>query len=410
MNIRNIFQKTEKRELSTTTLDLTNPVLGSMFFNQNGTNTLLSNAAVIRGMSAISSAIASMKINEYKLINGEKFEVETNLEYLLNCQPNSFISAFNFKKNMVENVFNYGNAIIKIERDINNNILELRLLDSNYFTCIYNQVKGTPQFYFMGKVLDMSEYLHIYFYPDKNYGGYFGKSLVKYASSVLNKNRNVEVFQDTFFSSGGINGVLTPRQQDARATSPKKLQEAKDAFLNQANQNLGSFSGVVMLDTDLEYQRISQNAKDSMLLEISEFNVLEVARILNIPGSYLFKDSKEIGEQDQITFYTQTLQPLITLIENELQRKLFFRNEYLIRKIEFQYDSLIKSSLATQADFYTKIFQLGAISPNDICRKLNLPISSEKGSDDRFILQNAQPLKLNLNEVKAGKTVVEDAK
>lgn len=410
MNIRNIFQKTEKRELSTTTLDLTNPVLGSMFFNQNGTNTLLSNAAVIRAMSAISSAIASMKINEYKLIAGEKFEVETNLEYLLNCQPNSFISAFNFKKNMVENVFNYGNAIIKIERDINNNILELRLLDSNYFTCIYNQVQGTPQFYFMGKALDMSEYLHIYFYPDKNYGGYFGKSLVKYASSVLNKNRNVEVFQDTFFSSGGINGVLTPRQQDARATSPKKLQEAKDAFLNQANQNLGSFSGVVMLDTDLEYQRISQNAKDSMLLEISEFNVLEVARILNIPGSYLFKDSKEIGEQDQITFYTQTLQPLITLIENELQRKLFFRNEYLIRKIEFQYDSLIKSSLATQADFYTKIFQLGAISPNEIAKKIGLKTTSEDGSDSRYILQNAQKLSMNLNDVKAGKTVVEDAK
>lgn len=410
MDIRNIFKKTEKRELSTTTLDLTNPVLGSLYFNQNGTNTLLSNAAVIRGMSAISSAIASMKINEYKLINNEKFEVETNLEYLLNCQPNSFISAFNFKKNLVENVFNYGNALIKIERDLNNNILELRLLDSNYFTCIYNQVQGTPQFYFMGKVLDMSEYLHIYFYPDKSYGGYFGKSLVKYASSVLNKNRNVEVFQDTFFSSGGINGVLTPRQQDARATSPKKLQEAKDAFLNQANQNLGSFSGVVMLDTDLTYQRISQNAKDSMLLEISLFNVYEVSRILNIPGTYLFSSDKEIGEQDQITFYTQTLQPLITLVENELQRKFFFRNEYLTRKIEFDYESLLKSSKQSQADFYTKIFQLGVVSPNEIAKKLNLKTTSEDGSDSRYVLQNAQKLSMNLNDVKAGKTVVEDTK
>lgn len=402
MNFRNIFNKTETRELTGSTL--TPPsILGTYNFFSGLSGSLLGNAAVIRSMSAISSSIASMKINEYRVINGEKQEIDSNVEYLLNCAPNQFQSAYNFKKVLIENVFQSGNALVKINRDINNNILSLIILNSSYFTCNYNITTCEPTYYYQGKVLDMSEFLLIYFYPDANFGGFFGKNLVKYASSVLNKARNVESFQDNFFVGGGaVAGVLTPRSTDngGRAMTVAQANKAKDAFLTQTQSNI---NGVVMLDADLQYQKISTNAKDSQLLEVQDFNVLEISRIMNIPASYLFKSDKEITEQDQITFYTQTLQPLITLIENELQRKLFFKTEYRSRKIEFDYESLIKSSRATQADYYTKLFNLGVVSPNEICRKLNLPISSERGSNDRFILQNAQPLKLNLNEVKAEK-------
>lgn len=401
LNIRNIFNTSEKRELTGSTL--TPPsILGTYNFFGGLSGSLLGNAAVIRSISAISSAIASMKINEYRVINGEKQEIDSNVEYLLNCAPNNFQSAYNFKKVLIENVFQHGNALVKINRDINNNILSLIILNSSYFTCNYNITTCEPTYYYQGKVLDMSEYLHIYFNQDSNFGGFFGKNLVKYASSVLSKTRNVESFQENFYTGGGaVAGILTPRADgDLRALSKTQLEAAKNGFLAQTQTNI---NGVVMLDRDLQYQKISTNAKDSQLLEVQDFNVLEISRIMNIPASYLFKSDKEITEQDQITFYTQTLQPLITLIENELQRKLFFRTEYKTRKIEFDYESLIKSSRATQADYYTKLFNLGVVSPNEICRKLNLPISTEKGGDDRFILQNAQPLKLNLNEVKAEK-------
>lgn len=401
MNFRNIFNTTEKRELTGSTL--TPPsILGTYNFFGGVGGSLLGNAAVIRSISAISSAIASMKINEYRVIANEKQEIDSNLEYLLNCAPNNFQSAYNFKKVLIENVFNYGNVLVKINRDINNNILSLIILNSSYFTCNYNPSTCEPTYYYQGKILDMSEYLHIYFYPDSNFGGFFGKNLVKYASSVLSKTRNVESFQENFYTGGGaVAGILTPRADgDLRALSKTQLEAAKNGFLAQTQTNI---NGVVMLDRDLQYQKISTNAKDSQLLEVQDFNVLEISRIMNLCPSYLFKSEKEITEQDQITFYTQTLQPLITLIENELQRKLFFRTEYKTRKIEFDYESLIKSSRATQADYYTKLFNLGVVSPNEICRKLNLPISNEKGSDDRYILQNAQPLKLNLNEVKNNK-------
>ena len=86
---------------------------------------LLSNASVIRAISSISSAISSMKINEYRIINGEKTEVDTQLEYLLNTSSNAYMSGSLFKKLLVENVFKYGNSLVKIERTLNNDIVSV---------------------------------------------------------------------------------------------------------------------------------------------------------------------------------------------------------------------------------------------------------------------------------------------
>lgn len=400
MNIINRFLNTisvtEKR--SNTIPTNTNNInqIGNIYQSLNVSGSLLSNASVLRAIEAVSNAISSMKINEYKVINKEKIEVDTNIEYLLNCSPNNYISAFLFKKNLIENVFKTGNSLIKIERDLNNNILSLVQLDSNLLTCVYDRINNTPSYNYAGKAIDITDYLLIYFYPDQNFGGFFGKSLSQHANEVLKKIKTIENFETNYFNGNAISGLLSPVNQD-RPLPKSQAEQAKKDFFAASSSN-----GIVVLDSQLKYERVSTNAKDNSLLELQQFNVAQVARILNIPTSYLFSDSSSITEQDQITFYGQTLMPLISIIENELKRKLFFKSEYNKRTIEFDYDSLIKSDRITLASYYSQLFNMGSISPNEICRKLNIPISTQEGSDSRYLLQNNQPIDLNLNAVKAG--------
>lgn len=370
--------------------------IGNIFQSVTGSNNLLSNASVIRGIAAISNAISSMKINEYKIINNEKIEVDTNLEHILNCSPNQFISATLFKKQLVENVFNTGNSLIRIERSLNNEILSLVLLDSNLFTCQYDRINNIPHYFYAGKEIDITDYLLIYFYPHVNFGGYFGKSLTQYANEVLKKTKTVENFESNYFNGSAISGILSPVNSD-RPVPKSQAEQAKRDFFTASSQN-----GIVVLDGQMKYDRISTNAKDNALLEIQQFNVSQIARILNIPSSYLFSDVSAITEQDQITFYSQTLQPLISIIENEMKRKFFFKSECGKRSIEFDYESLIKSDRQTLASYYSQLFNLGVVSPNDICKRLNISTSTQEGADSRYILQNAQPIDINLNAVKAG--------
>ena len=357
---------------------------------------LLANASVLRGISSISNAISSMKINEYRIINKEKVEVDTQLEYVLNTSANNYMSGSLFKKLMVENVFRYGNSIARIERTMNNEIVSLTLLDSNLFICNFDRMNNIPRYFYKGNEIDTSEYLIVYFYPDSSFGGYYGMNLPKYANEVLKKVKTVENFESNYFNGSAISGILSPVNSD-RPVPKAQAEQAKKDFFTASSTN-----GIVVLDGQMKYDRISTNAKDNALIEIQEFNVNQIARILNIPSAYLFKDNTSITEQDQLTFYSQTLQPIITTIENEMKRKFFFKSEYNKRTIEFDYESLIKSDRQTLASYYSQLFNLGAISPNEICRKLNLPTSDLDGTDSRYILQNAQPIDMNLNMVKAG--------
>ena len=114
----------------------------------------------------------------------------------------------------------------------------------------------------------------------------------------------------------------------------------------------------------MRYDRVSTNAKDNALLELQQFNVNQVARVLNIPVSYLF-DGSSITEQEQTIFITQTIAPIASILLSEMKRKFFFKSEYRKRDLEFNFESLIKS-------------------------------------DRRYIEQNIQPIDVNLNAVKAG--------
>ena len=356
---------------------------------------VMQNASVLRGISAIANAISILELNEFKLVNGDKIPVDSNIEYLLNCSSNDYITSSNFKKKLIENVFNYGNGLVKIERDLNNNITALYLCDSTKFQCKYNQITNIPTYYYQGKQIDITDYLLIYFYADSATNGYSGIPLKQYAMNVLKKVNTVENFESNYFNGNAITGILSPTTPD-RPLPQQQAEKAKKDFLNASSNN-----GIVVLDGQMKYDRVSTNAKDNALLELQQFNVNQVARILNIPVSYLF-DGSAITEQEQTIFITQTIAPIASILLNEMKRKFFFKSEYRKRDLEFNYESLIKSDRTTIASYYSQLFRLGVISPNEICKKLNLQTSNLDGTDGRYIEQNIQPIDVNLNAVKAG--------
>ena len=213
--------------------------------------------------------------------------------------------------------------------------------------------------------------------------------------NVLKKVNTVENFESNYFNGNAITGILSPTTPD-RPLPQQQAEKAKKDFLNASSNN-----GIVVLDGQMKYDRVSTNAKDNALLELQQFNVNQVARILNIPVSYLF-DGSAITEQEQTVFITQTIAPIASILINEMKRKFFFKSEYRKRDLQFNFESLIKSDRTTIASYYSQLFRLGVISPNEICKKLNLQTSNLDGTDGRYIEQNIQPIDVNLNAVKAG--------
>jgi hypothetical protein len=79
------------------------------------------------------------------------------------------------------------------------------------------------------------------------------------------------------------------------------------------------------------------------------------------------------------TSFEQAINKLIPLYERS---KLYF---------EYSYNSLLKTSLQTRIDTYTKQITNGILSPNEVRRKENLP--EVEAGDTHFIAANLLPLR-----------------
>jgi HK97 family phage portal protein len=80
---------------------------------------------------------------------------------------------------------------------------------------------------------------------------------------------------------------------------------------------------------------------------------------------------------------TDTLAPLLEKIELEFERKLYKPSEKQNIDVRFDTSVLLRADKVSLANYYSKLFQIGVISPNEIRRNLDMP-SIEDG-DKTFV-------------------------
>jgi len=77
-------------------------------------------------------------------------------------------------------------------------------------------------------------------------------------------------------------------------------------------------------------------------------------------------------------------------IESEMFRKIFLPSEWNTTELKFDADGLMRLDATSRADYYSKMFQVGGITSNEIREKTNAgyPV---KGGNRAFIQVNLQP-------------------
>ena len=93
----------------------------------------------------------------------------------------------------------------------------------------------------------------------------------------------------------------------------------------------------------------------------------------------------------QLAFLTDTLSPLLEKIELEFERKLYKPSEKNSIDVRFDTSVLLRADKASLASYYNTLFQIGAITTNEIRMNLDLPKIDD--GDNSFIQVNMQPLK-----------------
>jgi HK97 family phage portal protein len=346
----------------------------------------------------LSDSIASLPLNPYTFTGGWKsVNYEDGKFNILNVQPNPFMGSYIFKKLIVVNLLLSGNAYILIDRDKMGKVLSLTLLHPEFMNVqiLDGDIKYLYSLSSTG-MYDKSQIIHIMNYT---VDGLTGISTIQYAADSLEIAYSSEAHAKNFWKSGGnMSGILRPVA--GSTMNPLQASTAKSAMVTQLNSDLGgSSNSVVVLGNGLEYQPISVNPKDSQLLESRQFNVNEICRFFGVPPTLAFSETGKFStaEQQSLDFLNNSLTPLIEKIESEMFRKLYLPSEWNQSELKFDVENIMRLDAVSRADYYSKMFQVGGFTTNEIREKINAAYPV-KGGNRAFIQVNLQPTDALISE------------
>jgi HK97 family phage portal protein/HK97 family phage prohead protease len=133
--------------------------------------------------------------------------------------------------------------------------------------------------------------------------------------------------------------------------------------------------------------------RDAELLESRKWQELEICKVFGVPP-FLVNGSYEVKygglEQAMTVFANFTLAPYLRHIEQRLNT-LLEPSEQVQHYFEFDMHVLLRPDEKTRAEFYNKLFMMGAIDANGICARENIEPPAEAGHV-RFVPAQLMPL------------------
>ena len=367
-------------------------VFDSLLYNQTGgytTSKAMLLSTVYRCVDVISDSVAQLPLEPYFIDQAgykEKF-VKHPSYYLLNKEPNKRMSRFTFIKTLIVSTLLNGNGYAYIERDKKGDAIALQYIKPEFVTI--TEQNGDLKYSIVG-VKGLVEPCNMIHILNFSYDGINGVSTLQHARLTLGLSADSESHAAGFFK-GGANAAGILKVQSS--LTDKQKQALKSGWQTAFSPVTGTPNGVAVLEGNMDFQPITINPSDAQLLETREFNVIDICRFFGVSPVKAFdlsKSSYSTVEATQLAFLTDTLSPLLEKIELEFERKLYKPSEKHNIDVRFDTSVLLRADKASLAAYYNTLFQIGAVSPNDIRKALDLP-AIENG-DKTFVQVNIQTL------------------
>ena len=291
------------------------------------------------------------------------------------------LTQFMLVKNLIKDVLLYGNGFAYIHRDNKGVPIALEYLPFGECNIVYNKANNTL-FYQVPKLTkSLVEPINIIHVVMHSANGIEGKSILSFATNTVKLAGNAEKAASDFFGGGmTVHGILSTE-------SPRLTKDQRESIRSAWSESqVGTGTGIAVLESGMKYQQISSNSKDAQLLESRLFNIQEVARWFNISPVLLgdlSKTSYNNLEQAQLQFVTNTLAPYVLMLEQEINRKLILskdKSKYYIDIIE---EDIIKQDKQSQVNYLSTLVDKGIITRNEARKQLGY--SPVEGADELMI-------------------------
>jgi HK97 family phage portal protein len=342
-------------------------------------------SAFHRGVIYISTQVAKLpwdvKDAKNNILTGDR------IGYLLDVLPNPEMHSMLFRLVMMQNAILHGNSYAEIERDMMGRPVALWPIPSKNVQA-YRLPDGKLVYQILGGTVDGSEVylpakdvLHIRNFHTVD--GITGLGLVAYGKDVLGISLGANQMAGNLFGNGGMpSGVL----EVAGTLNEEAVQRMKQSWTEAHGRRKAG--GVAVLEEGAKYKPVSMDPTMLQFLESRQFSVLEIARFLGVPPTKLYDVTAATynnQENSSLEVVTDTLDSWTKMFELEVDIKLL-NGQYGGRYSEIDLYAVHRGDMTTRANYFSKMMQAAAITPNQIRQKEGLP--PYEGGDRYFVAIN----------------------
>ena len=327
----------------------------------------------------IGGTIAQLPIYLYKDMGDGSIVREVDYrEDLLNDEPNKLQTAYNLKKNMVKDYLLHGKHYIY--KSVSNgevealygleskNVLIKRYYKNGFVADATITLTNQSDEDIKAKEFDLHELIAILKdSPD----GVISRGALYYGYELFQVIQKEEEYTRNIYENGAMPlGIL---KSEGRLTQPT-IDRMRNSWQNlySGSKNVAK---TIILEEGLDYKPVSLNPKDLLLTETRKEHLSEICRLFNIPESLINPNANKYGslEQNNIAFLQYTLSPIISAIENALNKSLLTPSEKKDGYF-FSFDTA-EVLRTTEKERYEAIkvgLDTGVITMNEARYKLNL--------------------------------------
>lgn len=371
--LKRFFGLKDKEERDVTSVNFSDALT---FFNLQNKYSAMNCSAFFGATELISNSVAMLPLKVLVKNKEGKNELENHPLNLIfsDRECDNLLSRFTLLKQIVQSVILRGDAFCYIQRASDGSVLGLRYLEASDVITYYSKEKDLL-FYdipiLKKKRVEYCDMLHFLLH---SYNGINGVSLLTYAARTLNITNASENSAKNFFSNGmNVNGLL-------KVNTPIS-QKQKDEIRASWNQAYSGNGGLAVINGNMEYTQLQLSPEDSQLLSSRQFNVSDIARFFNLNPVLLGGESSASYsslEMLQNSFLVHTLQPYISMLESELNRKLLKPSESNL-EIILETNEILRIDKSSQANYYKTMIDSGVLSRNEVRKELGY--SAIEGGD-----------------------------
>jgi len=354
----------------------------------------MSYSAVYQAVRIISETVAQVPLLTYERTGeqGKRRATEHPLFPVLATQPNPEQTSFEWRESMVGHLALRGNAYSEIVMDRGGAVRELWPLHPDRVHPY--RTEGGQRRYKVdvsgGGMVDLADQKIL------RLRTLWGMSVVSLARESIGVGLALDQYAGRFFSNGSSPRgamMMPPGKNLGEGELAEENRKRLRQSLSDTHGGVENFHRVVILEDGMKWEPIGMTQEDAQFLQSRRFQVTEIARWFNLPAHMLNDLEKatfsNISEQ-AIAFVRYSMMPWFTRIEQALSSRLLSPLEHRTHFVEFLVDGLLRGDMAARGEFYTKLFQLGALSPNEIRSLENH--NPFDGGDEHFVQLNMVPV------------------